>query len=140
MDVWNLSDFFSDFLQKNSKISDKKGTFEISATFFSDFLKNLESQRLFQWLFTKKYENQRQIGDFWNLSDIFQWLFEKFGVSLTFFSGFLKNSWRSKKLDSLPTFYVHIWSFYLENTLVLGDTYSKIPVLCLKIHILSGYF
>ena len=25
----------------------------------------------FQWLFTKKYKNQWQKGDFWNLSDIF---------------------------------------------------------------------
>ena len=41
VDIWNLSNFFCDFLQKKkSKISNKKRTFEISATIVSDFLKN----------------------------------------------------------------------------------------------------
>ena len=59
------------------KISDKKWTFEISVTFY------------------KKYKNQWQKGDFWNLSNIFQWLFEKFVVSATFFS-----DWRSKNSNT----------------------------------------
>ena len=52
-----------------------------SGNFLKKFLENqwlLESQQLFQCLFTKRYKNQRQKGDFWNLSDIFQWIFEKF--------------------------------------------------------------
>ena len=42
VNFWNLNKFFSD----------KKETFEVSATFFSDFLKNLESQRIFSNLVT----------------------------------------------------------------------------------------
>ena len=34
--------------------------------------------------FYKKFKNQRQKGDFWNLSNIFQWLFKKIGKTATF--------------------------------------------------------
>lgn len=61
-----------------------------------------------QWLFSnflQKIQTQWQKGDFWNLSDIFQWLLKKFGISATVFSDVLKNSWRSKKCDYVPPWF-----------------------------------
>ena len=66
----------SEFRKIPVEIFRKSVTFEISATFSVTFY--------------KKFNNQLQKGDFWNLNNIFQWLFEKYGV------------WKSKKPNYRP--------------------------------------
>ena len=53
--------------------------------FFSDIFQN------------KNYRKQRQKGNFWNVSDMFQWLLEKFGIAATIYSDFLKTPVEVKK-------------------------------------------
>ena len=126
MGFWNLSDFFSEFLQKNSKISDKEGTFEISVIFFSDFLKNLESQRLFSVTFWKIPEEVK--------NPTTPWPWQKGMVILKvvwpvctpghFFLSYSFKIWCVTPHDTQPTFgHIRIalncpvfpWKYYLEN-------------------------